>query len=254
MAHCLILLAQGSNQNCTNTNQKGTTSSNNNSSNAITSYECKTCNKSFSSFQALGGHRASHKKPKPATLTLSEIKKSITPSSVMFSLINTDHNHNNNHHHYLEDEHTTLSLQIATPTLLTTNISTNNSNNKGNKVHECGICGAEFSSGQALGGHMRRHRPIGTYATTSSATTHTIPRLATPFEDVKIAANNIIIKEENSSTTRNLLSLDLNLPAPEDEQHHHHHQHPDSTSKFVFASNEKTLVFSASTQLVDCHY
>ncbi|KAK8485914.1 hypothetical protein V6N13_094418 [Hibiscus sabdariffa] len=27
-------------------------------------FACKTCNKSFSSFQALGGHRASHKKPR----------------------------------------------------------------------------------------------------------------------------------------------------------------------------------------------
>ncbi|RZC93255.1 hypothetical protein C5167_030374 [Papaver somniferum] len=27
-------------------------------------YECKTCNKQFPSFQALGGHRASHKKPR----------------------------------------------------------------------------------------------------------------------------------------------------------------------------------------------
>ncbi|KAK2364018.1 zinc finger protein ZAT11 [Trifolium repens] len=27
-------------------------------------YECKTCNKKFSSFQALGGHRASHKRVK----------------------------------------------------------------------------------------------------------------------------------------------------------------------------------------------
>ncbi|GKV08178.1 hypothetical protein SLEP1_g19850 [Rubroshorea leprosula] len=27
-------------------------------------FTCKTCNKQFSSFQALGGHRASHKKPK----------------------------------------------------------------------------------------------------------------------------------------------------------------------------------------------
>nr|BAA21924.1 ZPT2-7 [Petunia x hybrida] len=27
-------------------------------------FECKTCKKQFDSFQALGGHRASHKKPK----------------------------------------------------------------------------------------------------------------------------------------------------------------------------------------------
>ncbi|CAN1747035.1 Zinc finger protein ZAT11 [Linum perenne] len=30
-------------------------------------FECKTCNRQFSSFQALGGHRASHKKPRPST-------------------------------------------------------------------------------------------------------------------------------------------------------------------------------------------
>ncbi|CAF1700342.1 BnaCnng48130D [Brassica napus] len=32
-------------------------------------FECKTCNRRFSSFQALGGHRATHKKPK---LTVDE--------------------------------------------------------------------------------------------------------------------------------------------------------------------------------------
>ncbi|KAJ0259644.1 Zinc finger protein ZAT11 [Hirschfeldia incana] len=35
-------------------------------SNTSNRFECKTCNKRFSSFQALGGHRASHKKPKLA--------------------------------------------------------------------------------------------------------------------------------------------------------------------------------------------
>ncbi|OAY84752.1 zinc finger protein ZAT12-like [Ananas comosus] len=30
-------------------------------------FECKTCSRKFPSFQALGGHRASHKKPRPAT-------------------------------------------------------------------------------------------------------------------------------------------------------------------------------------------
>ncbi|KAK1651128.1 hypothetical protein QYE76_068933 [Lolium multiflorum] len=29
-------------------------------------FECKTCNRQFPSFQALGGHRASHKKPRLA--------------------------------------------------------------------------------------------------------------------------------------------------------------------------------------------
>nr|XP_016502021.1 PREDICTED: zinc finger protein ZAT12-like [Nicotiana tabacum] len=34
----------------------------NNSPNRV--FECKTCNRQFSSFQALGGHRARHKKPR----------------------------------------------------------------------------------------------------------------------------------------------------------------------------------------------
>ncbi|KAI3871113.1 hypothetical protein MKW98_015013 [Papaver atlanticum] len=35
-------------------------------------YECKTCNRQFPSFQALGGHRASHKKPKLADQVSSD--------------------------------------------------------------------------------------------------------------------------------------------------------------------------------------
>uniref|UniRef100_A0A7N0RA77 C2H2-type domain-containing protein n=1 Tax=Kalanchoe fedtschenkoi TaxID=63787 RepID=A0A7N0RA77_KALFE len=31
----------------------------------IRAFECRTCRKRFTTFQALGGHRASHKKPKP---------------------------------------------------------------------------------------------------------------------------------------------------------------------------------------------
>ncbi|MCD7448471.1 hypothetical protein HAX54_042605 [Datura stramonium] len=46
--------------NCVNILQK-------NSSLARRFYECKTCKKLFESFQALGGHRASHKKPKLVT-------------------------------------------------------------------------------------------------------------------------------------------------------------------------------------------
>ncbi|XVE59212.1 hypothetical protein DITRI_Ditri05aG0027500 [Diplodiscus trichospermus] len=36
-------------------------------------FTCKTCNKIFSSFQALGGHRASHKKPRLAGGDLPDI-------------------------------------------------------------------------------------------------------------------------------------------------------------------------------------
>ncbi|CAO2839476.1 unnamed protein product [Amaranthus hypochondriacus] len=218
MAHCLILLAQGntSNNNIINNN------SNTKDGVIMSSYECKTCNKSFSSFQALGGHRASHKKTKP-NLPLS-----------LFSVVNNNNNNNKNNDHRIDqlfdqqqqqfNDHdgctTTLSLKIPTPLL---NLSNGNSNNKV-KVHECGICGAEYSSGQALGGHMRRHRPIGLANTTTNDVVSTI--------------------DKTTTSTRNFLSLDLNLPAPEDQEQQQQHR--------VFSSNEKTLVFSS--QLVDCHY
>ncbi|KAK4431159.1 Zinc finger protein ZAT12 [Sesamum alatum] len=52
MANCLMLLSGG-----------GTAAAGGEFSRV---FECKTCNKQFPSFQALGGHRASHKKPRLA--------------------------------------------------------------------------------------------------------------------------------------------------------------------------------------------
>lgn len=43
-------------------------------------YECTTCNRKFSSFQALGGHRASHKKQK---LEGNELREQTKPQSVL---------------------------------------------------------------------------------------------------------------------------------------------------------------------------
>ncbi|CAH1438534.1 unnamed protein product [Lactuca virosa] len=44
---------------------KGTTSTESYDVNTVNKvFECKTCNRQFPSFQALGGHRASHKKPR----------------------------------------------------------------------------------------------------------------------------------------------------------------------------------------------
>nr|BAA21921.1 ZPT2-12 [Petunia x hybrida] len=55
MANCLMLLSK------LNDKSTSTTTTNQDHHN---DFECKTCNKRFSSFQALGGHRASHKRPK----------------------------------------------------------------------------------------------------------------------------------------------------------------------------------------------
>ncbi|CAN1307903.1 Zinc finger protein ZAT5 [Linum perenne] len=126
MANCLILLAQGTAMAAA----EGFV------------YQCKTCERCFSSFQALGGHRASHKRPRMIGGG-GAAGKSVDGKGEL-----------------------DLSLGMVNTAAV-------------GKVHECSICGAGFSSGQALGGHMRRHRTV-------------------------VAA------------ARSGLELDLNLPAPED--------------------------------------
>ncbi|MED6127263.1 hypothetical protein PIB30_086458 [Stylosanthes scabra] len=76
-------------------------------------FECKTCGRKFASFQALGGHRTSHKRQK------------------------------------LGDEEQLKSEEAKNPLSL---------GNRKPRMHECSICGMEFSLGQQLGGHMRKHR------------------------------------------------------------------------------------------------
>ncbi|XP_037438676.1 zinc finger protein ZAT12-like [Triticum dicoccoides] len=79
-------------------------------------FVCKTCGRSFPSFQALGGHRTSHLRGHHGlalalTLTAGDLYR-VKPKST------TDQK----------------------------------------QAHRCHICGQGFETGQALGGHMRRHR------------------------------------------------------------------------------------------------
>ncbi|KAG6519529.1 zinc finger protein ZAT5-like [Zingiber officinale] len=158
-------------------------------------YECKTCNKCFPSFQALGGHRTSHKKPKlAATAATAEENKRNSPV-----------------------------VAAGNDNLL--QIGLNSSFSAKPKVHECAICGSEFSSGQALGGHMRRHRQL-----------------------IAADAHVDVAKKEKSS----FVSFDLNLPAPADVGEP---RSPPSSSAFISAGN-RPLIFSgsASSLAVNCHY
>ncbi|KAL7092134.1 hypothetical protein ACP275_12G146700 [Erythranthe tilingii] len=210
MANCLMLLAGGQTQKSPPTPPSTAATA------AVEVYQCKTCSKSFSSFQALGGHRASHKRPiKPQTLD-HEIKKPPPLKQYRQEMISSSPSNP-----CADDSSIILSLQITGSGLRSKTTI---------RVHECSICGAEFASGQALGGHMRRHRPIPTAAATSSNGGH---GGGGECQEMKRPRNN-------------LLSLDLNLPAPED------HDHRDS--KFPFAPKEQVIVFSTSPMVVDCHY
>ncbi|KAF9675153.1 hypothetical protein SADUNF_Sadunf09G0002500 [Salix dunnii] len=184
-------------------------------------YECKTCDRSFPSFQALGGHRASHKKPK--TTVLGE-KKGLAVAS-MEDLDDCQLNK--------RSPYPSLSLQIPH-----TNVNKGFQANKA-KIHECSICGSEFMSGQALGGHMRRHRTNTGAANQAS--------MVSADSSSATTESNIYADHHHPIKPRNILALDLNLPAPpEDDQHLRE-------SKFEFSSTQQALVFSSPT-LVDCHY
>ncbi|KAK7345488.1 hypothetical protein VNO77_16092 [Canavalia gladiata] len=218
MANCLILLAQGHHHHH---HQVSTpTPHYNNNKSSLYLYQCKTCNRCFPSFQALGGHRASYKKPKQNG-SFTEEKQVVT------TFVKEEVDHNNDP----TTTSTTLSLQISNRANLcsTNNIASTTSTTKA-KVHECSICGAEFSSGQALGGHMRRHR---TSVNTSTTTT------SISYANIAIASST-----HESQEPKKPLNLDLNLPAPKDDHRE---------SKFSFQPRENVIVFSTSS-LVDCHY
>lgn len=226
MANCLILLARGHAQKSTQPSihpAMTSTSTTKSPSGLHDAYQCKTCNRSFPSFQALGGHRASHKKPKPTDLE----DKSPPPPPPPLSL----GGHQETTVGLIKDEDTTLSLQIPSSSSRKEPSSSGNVNKS--RVHECSICGAEFSSGQALGGHMRRHRPLPTLTSTSSN-----DEGSQEFAAVK--------------KPRALLSLDLNLPAVPDQAEDHY----GTESRCPFASaKQQVIVFSAPHHpLVDCHY
>ncbi|KAL6653886.1 hypothetical protein ACP70R_008810 [Stipagrostis hirtigluma subsp. patula] len=76
-------------------------------------FRCRTCGRRFATFQALGGHRTSHRRPRVRADGL-DLLLGARPGK---------------------------GAAAATTA-----------------VHRCNACGVVFPTGQALGGHMRRHR------------------------------------------------------------------------------------------------
>ncbi|WOG90348.1 hypothetical protein DCAR_0209592 [Daucus carota subsp. sativus] len=153
-------------------------------------FQCKACKKVFNSHQALGGHRASHKKVKGCyaakldDLTDDEIQED----------------------DYIGHDETPMSQEPppdppCNPTSQNTSHHDHDST-RAEKVHECSICHRVFSSGQALGGHKRFH-----WLQTDST-------FITPFHDQfqfhYYGAENS--QKSTTSCSKDSELLDLNLP------------------------------------------
>ncbi|KAG6686993.1 uncharacterized protein LOC122280595 isoform X1 [Carya illinoinensis] len=154
-------------------------------------FECTTCNKIFQSYQALGGHRASHKKIKGCFASRIEssensIETELSPDPTADSkLVKFCKNENS------------IDQEIAAGCDKKTETSQGSKKSKG---HKCPICLKVFPSGQALGGHKRSHLVGGSDARHNPIPTIVIQKPVPEIRDF----------------------LDLNLPAPVEEESNGH--------------------------------
>ncbi|MBA0859440.1 hypothetical protein Goshw_006916 [Gossypium schwendimanii] len=156
-------------------------------------FECKACKKVFNSHQALGGHRASHKKV-----------KGCFAARVDDSLADEDH-----HGFFLKKPTSTFRFD---DTLASTS-------KKKSKVHECSICHRVFSSGQALGGHKRCHW-ITSNSPVETSSLGKFHQLQHQVDQIQQTQRPNFVDDSEP--------LDLNLPAPVDELVRRNHIHPSS--------------------------
>lgn len=104
-------------------------------------YKCKKCKKVFNCHQALGGHRASHRKVKgcSASSTMSKIVEKRVQGHV----------EDEEEGIFTEEGHLRI-RHFSSRAVKTFCIKTQSG-------HECSVCHKFFESGQALGGHKRCH-------------------------------------------------------------------------------------------------
>ncbi|XP_038985541.1 zinc finger protein ZAT9-like [Phoenix dactylifera] len=142
-------------------------------------YLCTACNKSFSTHQALGGHTASHNKSK-SNAGVEEAK-----------------------------------LAQAEGNLI------GQSGGSAMKVseHRCKICGLVFPTGQALGGHMRKHwtGPENIAAPSSSENARKANQPSSSSEKATKANQPSSSSENAPKAERRYLDIDINEPAPPED-------------------------------------
>ncbi|CAM8983391.1 unnamed protein product [Rhodiola kirilowii] len=133
-------------------------------------YKCSVCDKEFGSYQALGGHKASHRK----SLASGDISEEAAVGGG--------------------------------------GSGGNGGNGGGGRVHECSICHKQFPTGQALGGHKRRHYEgvLGKPKQDKTAQHHLIPafKAANSSSGITTATTS-----DGAGSSLSHRGFDLNIPA-----------------------------------------
>nr|AIN39827.1 hypothetical protein [Zoysia matrella] len=99
---------------------------------AAAEFMCSVCGKSFGSYQALGGHKTTHRVKQPARpATSGPVVEDAVPISAIPSTV----------------------AELREPATSSTAASSDGTT--ASRVHRCSICHKEFPTGQALGEHKR---------------------------------------------------------------------------------------------------
>lgn len=140
------------------------------------SYKCSVCNKAFSSYQALGGHKASHRK--------NAADASASPNAAAAS-------------------------DVTPPPSATA------SSGSGGRTHECSICHKSFPTGQALGGHKRCHYEGGINNNNNNSSSNNNKSNnnsdVVTSGSASVGASAVTFSEGGGSSSQR--GFDLNLPA-----------------------------------------
>ncbi|KAL1548991.1 hypothetical protein AAHA92_17151 [Salvia divinorum] len=167
-------------------------------------FQCKACKKVFNSHQALGGHRASHKKVKGCFASKTDGLN--------------DQDSIDDHDSIIQEDNYQEAPPLPEPD--TALLCSSPSTRKRSKMHECSVCCRVFSSGQALGGHKRCH-----WLTTSTDNAF-IPNFHDfqyDHQSQQLCKKPLFTKphqQRHILDHDHQLDLNLNLP-PTPPQHHH---------------------------------
>ncbi|XP_010252897.1 PREDICTED: uncharacterized protein LOC104594341 [Nelumbo nucifera] len=155
-------------------------------------YKCTTCNKSFSTHQALGGHRSSHNKGN---------KFLLVADTEDYSEFAADASAAEEEQQLLGAALSQTQVDSSPPPTPPEMTEVEESRSTVITMHQCKICNKKFATGQALGGHKRCH--------------WISPAVAAPCSSSSVASP----EQDNKKMGRKMFDFDLNeLPVVEDEE------------------------------------